>query len=57
MNIACKLRVTNETTDDECGECDDAQKGDVDVHTIYPETLLVHNNEYVAVKLIKIEFE
>ena len=34
MNIVCKLRVTNETTDNECREYDDAQKGGVDVHTI-----------------------
>ena len=29
-----KLQVTNETSDDECGECEDAEKGGVDVHTI-----------------------
>ena len=29
-----KLQVTNATSDDECGECEDAEKGSVDVHTI-----------------------
>ena len=29
-----KLQVTNETSDDECGQCDNPQKGGVDVHTI-----------------------
>ncbi len=34
-----RLQVTNETSDDECGECDDAQKGGVHVHTIVIQRL------------------
>ena len=39
INPDIRVQVTNETSDDECGECDDAQKGGVHVHTIVIQRL------------------